>query len=76
MKKRTKIWVLLNRLSSRARPPRLKITGCATGQVLYEGSLFQVPFGLCCDYVKDYRLAGGILEITSTCSMYETEGNE
>ena len=71
MKKRMKIAVLLNRLDGRARPTKVKITGSASGSVLYEGCLFCVPYGLWGDYVKEYRLAGGILEITSTTSMYE-----
>lgn len=76
MRRRMRIWTLLDQIPGQGRPPKVKIIGSATGQVLYEGCLFSVPFGLCSDYVEGCRILDGVLQITSTTSMYESEGTE
>lgn len=69
MKKRRKIFWLLDKLSStRKELPKVVIKGSQTGSTLYEGSFFYVPFLLCCDYVLRYEESDGALTIVSTCS--------
>ena len=71
MKKRIRIARLLDRLYVKGNVKKVVITGSASGLDLYEGTVFYVPYGLSCDYVKEYRLLNGILMITSTCDPLE-----
>lgn len=70
MKKRKKIFRLLqDKLSGgEGKLPTVVIRGSQSGQTLYEGSFFYVPFLLCSDYVLQYEESGGVLTIVSTCS--------
>lgn len=70
MKKRTSIFNLLKKFSVKDKAPKVIIKGSLTGGTLYEGSLFQVPYGLCSDYVLRYETLGDTVVITSTCSPY------
>lgn len=67
MKKRIKISTLLNRYRTKEKTPTVIIRGSQTGAILYEGSLWYVPFLLCTDYAQTYEYHDGQLEIVSTC---------
>ena len=70
MKKRMKVIKLLDKFSIKDSVPKVVIKGSQTGLTLYEGSLFHVPYGSCCDYVLSYTEQDGVLEIVTTCSPY------
>lgn len=70
MRKRKKIFALLNEFSTKDKVPTVRIKGSQTGLTLYGGSLFYVPFGLCCNYVLRHEVCGDELIITSTCSPF------
>lgn len=66
-KKRRKIASLLEYYSKREEQIRVLIKGNVTGLVLYDGSIWDTPFGLTSDFVLNYKYAAGLLEIVSTC---------
>lgn len=70
MKKRQRIYSLLHKFSDKSGV-KVIIKGSASGLVLFEGRIWDVPYGLCTDYVKSYHSVGSYLEIVSTCSMYD-----
>lgn len=71
MKKRKTTFQLLDELSrTRKELPKVVIRGSQSGQTLYEGGFFYVPFLLCSDYVLQYEEIDGVLTITSTCSPH------
>lgn len=69
-KKRRKIASLLEYYSRRPEQDRVTIKGNVTGLVLFEGLIWDTPFGLTSDFVLDYKYAAGMLEIISTCSPF------
>ncbi len=70
MKKRTRIFALLKKISVMDDVPKVCIKGSLTGATLYEGSVFEVPFDRCSDYVLRSETCGDVVVITSTFSPY------
>ena len=70
MKKRQTVYALLDKLSVMDKVPKVIIKGSKTGDTIYEGSLFQVPFARCDEYVLRYETHGDAVVITSTYSDY------
>lgn len=71
MKKRKKIFAFLDKYSLSEEPITVSIKGSNTGEVLYTGGLWDVPFKFCTDYVLSYKYVYGYLEIVSTYLPYE-----
>lgn len=69
-RKRRKIASLLHTYNERPEQVTVLIRGNVTGKVLYEGHLWNTPFGLCSDYVMSYKYAAGLLEIVSTYNPF------
>lgn len=69
-KKRRKIASLLEYYSKKEEQIRVLIKGNVTGYVLYDGRIWDTPFGLTSDFVLDYKYAAGLLEIVSTCNPF------
>ena len=69
-KKRRKIASLLEYYSKKEDRVRVLIKGEVSGLVLFDGRIWDVPFGLSSDYVLNYRYAAGLLEIISSCSPF------
>lgn len=70
MNKRKTIFTLLKSLSLLDPLPKVRIIGSITGGILYEGSVFDVPFSRCSDYVLKYETCGDEMVITSTFLSY------
>ena len=69
-KKHRKIASLLDVYSRRDEQITVLVKGSITGLVLYEGRLWDVPYGLCTDYVMAYKYAAGLLEIVCACNPF------
>ena len=65
MKTRKKIYKLLDQITSSAANTvtTVSIIGETTSVELYRGTIWEVPFSFCIDYVKSYKIEGSHLGI-------------